>query len=58
MTEIQKKVWTVAESHQITALIEFNVDDFEAFCEPLRGCSDDEIIKAIEALTQIRSTLE
>lgn len=57
MTEIQKKVWTVAESHNLTALIEFNVEDFEAFCEPLRGCSDDEIVKAVEALTQIGLTL-
>ena len=55
--ELTKKVWAVAESHQLTALIEFNVEDFEAFCEPLRGCNDDEIVKAIEALTQIGLTL-
>lgn len=51
MSELQKKVWAVAECYQLTNLIEYKVDDFEAFCEPLRGADEAEILTAIERLT-------
>lgn len=54
MTELQQKVWAVAESHQLTSLIESKVDDFEAFCESLRGSGEADIITAIESLTMVR----
>ena len=51
MNDLQQKVWAVAECHQLTSLIESKVNDFEAFCEALRGADEVEILTAIESLT-------
>ena len=51
MSEVQKKVWAVATSHQLTSLLEYRCDDFEAFCEDLREADEDMIVQKIVALT-------
>ena len=51
MNEVQKRVWAVATSHQLTALLEYRCDDFEAFCEDLREADEDMIVRKIASLT-------
>lgn len=50
MTDIQKYVWSVAESHHLTEVIEYYCEDFEAFCKSLRGADEQLILCSIVAL--------
>lgn len=51
MNDIQKKVWAVAESHQLTCILEYMCGDFEAFCEGLRDADEKQMLDSIVALT-------
>lgn len=50
MTDTQKRVWEVAESHHLTEVLNYYCDDYEAFCDRLKGADDAMIICAIMSL--------
>lgn len=50
MTDIQQYVWSVAESHHLTEVIDYYCEDFEAFCENLREADEQLILCSIVAL--------
>lgn len=51
IVDIMKKVWELAESRQLSELLDYKCNDFEAFCQPLQAANDEQIVTAICLLT-------